>query len=177
MHNQAKGSVTEQIFEQAATYYRNNRELTFCKTYPPFTVTETDADGKTIGFFQKEGPPDYILSLIVQDDLGRTYGQSVWIEVKGFSVKALTHTRKHRQRLHQYDMMRQAHDDGKAEGFYLTEWAVKGADPIWALYDVTALNRETDHIAFKLAKGHIVPSLLGWPEFKPIMIEILSKKG
>lgn len=172
-NNQAKGSVTEQVFEQAATYYRNNGELAFYKTFPEFVVLGEANEGNVRGFFRDKATADYVLSVIVHDDLGRPYGQAVWIEIKGFYVKDLT-TRKHKQGLHQFDQMKKAMTDGLAWGFYLTEWTSKRYDPVWVLYNVADLTREADHIPFGFANGHLVNSPLGWPEFLPAIFELMA---
>lgn len=174
MSNQAKGSVTEQVFEAAATYYQNSRQLSWYKTYPEFVVLEHYEGGHVRGFFRDKATADYVLSVVVQDDLGRPYSQSVWIEVKGFSVKKLTHTRKHKQGLHQFDQMMQASEDGLAWGFYLVEWSVKNNDPVWSLHDVHDLERKADHIIFRYEAGHPVNMTYGWPEFRPAIIHLMA---
>ena len=130
-----KGGVTEELFELAANYYRNDGRLNWHKTYPEFVVLEQTDEGHTVGFFRDVAAADYVLSLPQMN------GRTVWVEVKGFITAA--HTRKHTQGLHQYDQMALSERDGDAAGFYLVCWTDKKnwRDPLWRLYPVASLEK------------------------------------
>ncbi len=171
-NNQKKGNITQKVFEQAANYYRNNGQLAWRRTHPEFVVRESADDEKSLvtGFFREPATADYCLSLIVHDDLKRTFGQAAWIEIKGVTVKKLGDSYTITERLHQYDQMAEDQHDGLAWGYYLVEWSSKTHDPSWTLYPVRDLQRDFDRIIFHYDLGLPVPSLGGWPEFYPVII-------
>lgn len=179
MNNQHKGSVTHQVFDQAADYYRKSGELACRQTFAEFVVQEghPDPSNKYIcGFFRESATPDYALSVVARDDRGLAWGQAVWLELKGFTLKAGEYTYKLNDRLHQYDMMIEDSIDGKAWGFYLVEWSSPDRNLVWKLYPVQELTRLPKYIQFDIRDGYDVPSPLGWPEFKPAIIDTAAKR-